>query len=87
MEKVKAFVPTRWKPQEKVVSGERRKILSWSSGLIYEPVVMVCHGEAEAQEQRWKERDERRARKSSAAIFLLSGELCLGYGCAEIREW
>jgi hypothetical protein len=40
-----------------------------------EPVVIACHGEA--QEQNWKESDERRLRKSTADIFLLSGKLCL----------
>lgn len=49
MEKVRAFVPTSWKPQEKVASGERRMTLSWSSPLMCEPVVMVCHGEAPEQ--------------------------------------
>jgi hypothetical protein len=42
---------------------------------MYEPVVIACHGEA--HEQNWKESDERRLRKSSTTIFLLSGKLCL----------
>ncbi|KAG2599693.1 hypothetical protein PVAP13_5KG420298 [Panicum virgatum] len=49
MEKVRAFVPSSWKPQEKVRSGEMRKTSSWSSPLMCEPVVMVCHGDAPEQ--------------------------------------
>uniref|UniRef100_A0A0A9FP13 Uncharacterized protein n=1 Tax=Arundo donax TaxID=35708 RepID=A0A0A9FP13_ARUDO len=60
MEKVRAFGPSSWKPQEKVVSGERRKTLSWSSPLMCKPVVMVCHGEA--LEQIWKESSGRMTR-------------------------
>jgi hypothetical protein len=42
---------------------------------MYEPVVIVCHGEA--QEQNSKESDERRLRKSRTAIFPLPGKLYL----------
>ena len=41
MEKVIAFGPSSWNSQEKVVSGQRRKVLPWSSAPMREPVVMV----------------------------------------------